>query len=421
MTDGPSPYAPPVAVTEERAPPRAAGRAVVFQIATFVQTLVVAGLWNAWLSRATLITDHPGPLQLQAALSNVLVLTGAALLFAHLSDRVPLWGTRREGYLMLAFLIMAGVWLALAFASQHGLIWFAAVVPFILAASIAGAAIAGALAEIGQRRAATGRLAAAQFGLARLAVLASGPLEAWSNWAAFSSITLVGLVSAGICLTAVLMIAMVSDDDTPPPEPAPRASVAAFLRSPLFRATLPLLICAGAATVPDRLLNRAISQQFGDQTLCLRFQWRIPVVTVVATAAYLMTCRRLRFATLLRLAMLTNALAIALCGLAFRNLAEGTLQGALTVGAVAEGLVSVAVLDLALRIAPRGREAFGTILVACIPRLVDSLVGAVARPLQVPVERLAWYATTAGLAAVIAVSLLPRVLLDARDGRPMVA
>ena len=58
------------------------------------------------------------------------------LLWAYLSDTVPLWGTRREGYVMFASLLTALGWIALAFGSSAVAAWIAAAVLFGLLESV---------------------------------------------------------------------------------------------------------------------------------------------------------------------------------------------------------------------------------------------------------------------------------------------
>ena len=108
MADAPSPYAPGLVSDEPAAPPRPAGRPVIFLVATFVTTLLVSGLWRLWASRGRESTGSSNAGF--ATLSSV--PAALMLLWAYLSDAVPLGGTRREGYLLVAVLMMAAAWLA---------------------------------------------------------------------------------------------------------------------------------------------------------------------------------------------------------------------------------------------------------------------------------------------------------------------
>jgi hypothetical protein len=57
-TPSPSPYSPGL-ISEERAPPRPAGRAVVLLASTFVMTLVTTTPFSwAWARRSTIVSGH---------------------------------------------------------------------------------------------------------------------------------------------------------------------------------------------------------------------------------------------------------------------------------------------------------------------------------------------------------------------------
>lgn len=166
----PSPYAPGI-IADEKLPPRPAGRPAVFLAAAFI-IAIVSSEWlsGLWLESGDLdVAIERGKLTL---LNMVGFVPGLLiLLWAYLTDAVPVWGTRREGYLLLTGLMMALVWLVLVFTSNHFAVWVVAAVQLNLGASVSRAAIVGALAEIGRRRAATGRLTAGYIGLNQLAAL----------------------------------------------------------------------------------------------------------------------------------------------------------------------------------------------------------------------------------------------------------
>jgi len=412
MDEAPSPYAPGI-IGDERPPPRPAGRPVVFLVATFVMAIVTSELWQEWSRRAMIITGSTASVNAVvglASLPGVLIL-----LWAYLSDAVPLWGTRREGYLMLACLVAAVAWLAVAVANGHYIAWMVAAVPLGFAASMSRAAIAGALTEIGRRRGATGPYAAARNILLSLASLASQPLLVWSGWAAYTSIWLIAGVAAGLSLAVIGLTATVSDDGSPVPTPAPPVTVRQFLRARALWTAVPLLVCAGVARVPQGLMMLELRETHADRFLMLFPGWDGSVAAIVAAAAYLVASRRAGFATLLVVALLAKAAALAALALAYNGMAEGPLRLALLAQTATESLAVVAILDLAMRLAPNGREAFSVVLVAGLPSVLTTVVDTVAISLQLPAGRVAWFATGAALAAAIAARLLPREI----TGRPV--
>ena len=405
MDEAPSPYAPGI-IGDERPPPRPAGRASVFLVATVVMALVTSQLWQEWARRAMLITGHSDSVQVAISLASI--PGWLILLAAYLTDAVPLWGTRREGYLMLSCLVAAVVWIALAAAGARPMAWYVAAVPLGAASAIAEVAIAGGLTEIGRRRGATGQLAAAQVAMVQIAVLASDPLLRWSAWAAFRSIWLVAGVAAGLALALVMLTATLSDDAAPAPPPGPTVTVPRFLRSHALRSALPMLACVGVAVVPVGLLVMELHERHGEEIYGFFPQWERQIFAIAAIAGYLLACRHIRFTRLLSVALLTKAITFAVLAFASHKGTEGMLRSALVLRAVGDGLANAAILDLAMRLAPPGREAFGAIFVAGLTSFMNLVVQTVATSMSMRVERLAWFAAAAALAAALAVSLLPK-------------
>src|SRR4029079_598939 len=146
-------------------------------------------------------------------------------------------------------------------------------------------------------------------------------------------------------------------------------------------------------------------------------EWEGQIIAVAAIAGYLLASRRVRFTRLLAFGLLTKAITFAVLAFASHRGHEGRLCSAVFMRAAADGLASAAILDLAMRLAPPGREAFGAILVAGLPGFLHVVGQTIALALSVRVESLAWFAAAAVLAAAIAVSLLPKEISDPPDGR----
>ena len=414
MADAPSPYAPGI-IADERLPPRPAGRASVFLVATFAMTVATSGLYRFWSGRAPLMTGHSS--SIAAAMALVSLPGMLALLWAYLSDRVGLLGTRREGYLLLASMMMVIVWLGLAFGSQNYLVWIVTALPTGLAAAITRAAIVGALAEIGQRRSATGGLAAAYAGLSVLAEMAVLPATYFLS----GSITWTSGVMVGLMLALALMIAVLWDSDAPAHPPAsPWAApvtIPGFLRSRAFWGSVAVLILAGVATVPDYLMARLESTE-EYRAYWQASQWKTPAITIGIAGAYLLLCRRIRFDLLLRFALFAKAIALAVHALVAHASWLELPFSVLLIRALGNGLTMIALIDLTLRAAPRGREAFGAVLLAGLPGVITLAAGAVEfTALDSGVGSVAWFGAGAAVAATLAVSLLPREIGHAREGR----
>ena len=295
--------------------------------------------------------------------------------------------------------------------------WLAVAAPIGLASSVARAAIVGALAEIGQRRAVTGPLAAAHLGLANLAQFALVPA---TLAIATTSIWFTSGAAIGLALAVVFLIVTLSDDDRPAPAPVgtpvTRVSIPTFLRSRSFWASAAVLGCAGIASVPSTLVREQLRAAHGGSSEQWAAAWTTPAITIAACGLYLLVSRRVSFRVLLRAALMAKAIALAAHALASRGSAAGTLDHALMVRDAGDALAAAAMLDLALRAAPRGREAFGAILLAGLPYVVMATIGT---PFMLflhdSAESVAWFAMAAAVASAIAVSLLPEAIVRPPD------
>jgi len=411
----PSPYAPGI-ISEERTPPRPAGRPVVFLVAIFVVGLMTsAPIWWAWAMQSEAVSTYG-----RAMRNWFFVITSAfsllIVLWAYLSDRVALWGTRREGYLLLCGLTMSIIWVVLAvLGADQDIAWMVGLVVIGAVTSVSRAAITGGLAEIGLRRAATGRLSAANIGLGRLAALVASPLAG-----VFSSapMAVTAGIAAGLSLILVLAVITLSDDGSRPQDPAPvgdAVTIPKFLRSRTFWSSVAVITLAGLGTVPWEIITpRVAFESLG----LLRFNlaWMDEGPTIVAAVGYLFLCRRVILSRILRFAFFGQGLALFVFKGSLQTGDQGTVLVAALVLAICAGFVHIALFDLALRAAPRGREAFGAILLGSVGTLTHTLKSTFERVRDTPAGAAALLAVAATIAAAIAVSLLPRPLVETRDG-----
>ena len=216
------------------------------------------------------------------------------LLWAFLSDRVALWGTRREGYVLFTALLTALVWLVTAVAGNGQPVWFIAAALFGAASAISRVATSGALAEIGQRRAATGRLGAAYIGIAQLGAMATFLMGMVS---ALVSPWMVAGLAVGLSLAVVVLIIALPDDGAAlPSSPMHRPSIPRFLASRAFWSSFAVCALAGAATVPDELLVEPRHTPEGPAIIDWVSPWMTPASFVGAAAIYFFCCRWIRLA-----------------------------------------------------------------------------------------------------------------------------
>jgi hypothetical protein len=178
-----------------------------------------------------------------------------------------------------------------------------------------------------------------------------------------------------------------------------------------------VFVCATLATVPNYLVFQQQQALPAGETVSWLTTWGTTLPSVAAAIVYLLTCRHARFAVLIRVALLANATALAAYALASRGTAAGSVQLALMAVDAGDSFADIALLDLALRVTPPGREAFGTALLLTLSSVAMTVVNTSAAMIRATAGGAAWFAAGAALAAVLAVSLLPRAVVELREGR----
>ncbi len=116
-----------------------------------------------------------------------------------LADNVPLFGTRRKGYLVLFSSVAGGLWCALTFAhdTYGSMLWLVLAINFAL--MIVHTTLGGMLVEAGLALGATGRISAVRSGTENLGMLLSGLVGGWIA---------VQLLHYGFLINAALMIVL---------------------------------------------------------------------------------------------------------------------------------------------------------------------------------------------------------------------
>jgi hypothetical protein len=419
----PGPYAPGI-IAEPRPSARAARRPALFLWATFVGALANPGM--LWLPQARMMLLEKGG---ASGLATFTMLTSIpsmlVLLWAYLGDRVPILSSRREGHLALAALVSAAGWLAAAFAPAPVPVLLVSIV-LALGAALQLPAIDGALVEIGQRRGTTRLLAAASVGLARAGELVLVPLGVVlvmlpAGWTA-------GLGAALALSTFGLVVAFAAGDEptaAPAADPAvekPPVHLGRYLGSRAFWASMVVVFCAQIGTIPQSLASLQIAgKAHMAESVAVRNGIRSAAAVIVAAAVYALIGRLLAPRRLLRLSLAALALGNIPVA-ALRAVESGWLpEVAALAQAFGGGLAAVAAIDLALRAAPRGREASGYVLVAGAPVFVAGMISSVVAapiifraPASLAVVTIV--ASVVALAGLLAVGLVPPDLTE--SGRP---
>ncbi len=385
-------------------------------ISTFVSDSRLAKLPLQFLLKNQL---HVAPL----AMSAFFGLTGLAWYFKPaaglLSDVVPLRGSRRRSYLMLSGLGAGTLWAALGVVPhRYGpLVWtlVAANAFAVLASAVAG----GLLVEAGQRRGRTGRMGTLRETIIAGTSLLAQPVGGFLAGRAFGwtcglgAALFLGLIPAA----AVLLMREKAG--------GPRPGYAQALRGywgPILRSRALWLAAAF-------IFLKELSPGFGTplfyvQTKTLHFSpqflgWLgalFNATAILGALVYARLCTRLPLARLLTLGIVLSALS-SLLFLGYRSHASALLiQG---VSGLLGIFVSVALMDLAARAAPRGAEAMAYSLLMSAFNLgltCSDLLGSwLYDKHHVGLPALIWVSAGTTALTLLAIPLMPRAVLERSD------
>ena len=383
---------------------------------------VVAGPTVAELPLKFLLKNHlhAGP----TAMAGFFALAGVAWflkpLAGMLSDSVPLWGTRRRGYLLASSVLAVALCVLLALVpKRYGpLLWTVAALNAmaVMISSVAG----GLLVEAGQRGGMTGRLSALRQMIGGLAGVLAGPVGGYLATLAFG-----WTCAAGAMLFCVL-IPVVAFGLPERRVGRIRGEVGANLRAQwgAMRQSRALWLAAAF------LFLEQISPGFGTplfyyQTNVLKFSptflGLLSLVTGVAgfvgIVLYGVLCGRVPLRGLLTGGIPLSALG-SLLYLGYRSHGSAlVIEGANTLLSIG---VAVALTDLAARATPRGCEALGYSLLMGASNLAvsasDVLGSWLSEKHHVPLPDLIWINAVTSALPLLALPLLPRALLARPDG-----
>jgi MFS family permease len=386
-------------------PPRPTGKPAVWLWAIFALGLgSPVQLWTPFLR--SLFQDRR-----DAGIIGMLALAGGpvGLVWAFVSDRRPLLGSRRVGHLVLGCTITVMVWAVAPFVPETRGWWAGIEVGLGVGAAISRAALNGALVELARRYRAPARLAAATVGGPYLVMLLGPPLfsmllERPPGWTA--------AVGAVLALSVGLAAIVSEESAATPDEPAHESGPAPSLfRSRTFWAAFAFM--AGARLfgpvesnfVLRGLLREHLATPSPAETFIAAF------AALGAAAVFVLGSRRLSTATLLRISLLVQAVGFA----SWLHVASGDAGGTV-VRNVADACVMMGLTTLAFRSVPRGREALGYALLFLSPLLVSPILAPLAFQIGGPGTIAAPIAASVLMA--LAVGLLPRAIRQGRDGAP---
>jgi len=352
-----------------------------------------------------------------------------------LIDGMPLFGSRRRNYLLLSALAAASFWLAMAFvpANYHRLL---ALVIGMNTAIVFGSATAGALlVEAGQRFGASGRLSslrifAQTFGNGAglwIGGLLAGYALGWTSAVAI------------LPLICMLLVTWFLQREAPLPLPAKPDAVLNDQKINVFQSIwlqiknvlrremlLPALLLFFIQAVPTFRSTSFYAYQtdtlhYTDAAFGL-LQSVGCAVSLISTGIYAWWCRKVALRTSLYGAIFITALS-ALPYLFYASYPQH-MPRAILIESVGTFLVYAAYLplmDMAVRSTPRGSEALGYSLLISVWN-IGLMIGTKTGPMLYErmfhrnMNSLIWLNASVTLAGVILVFLLPKKIVERREG-----
>ena len=282
-----------------------------------------------------------------------------------LCDAVPLFGTRRRSYVIIAAAVAGALWLGLSLVPHS----FAAMAALLFAINLmlvlASAALGGLLAELAQRSDSYARLVSVRAFVESVCLAISGTLSGWLAGLPFGFATVAGAVIS-LSVAPIAWVWLREDKTAQYSGEIFRAAVAGlrgFVASRAVWGAFAVVFIASASQTFTTPLFFLQSRTLGFAVETIGYLNSVTgLASIAAPLLYVALQGRLPPRTLLVLSLVGASLGVA----AFCF--YGSVPQAIAVHAVygfLNTMLSVAVLDLAARMAPRAAAATGfSIMVA---------------------------------------------------------
>jgi MFS family permease len=335
-------------------------------------------------------------------------------------DGVPLFGTRRRGYLLSGALVAGVAWLAFAFTPKRYAPFMAVMTALNLAMVVVATVVGGLQVEVAQRENATGRLASLRSALEGTMYIVGGYLAGWLASHAFGWTAATG---AMILLSFVPVVLWLY----------PEARGARLERAVFETARTHLKVIARsrpmwAATGLLFLFYLAPGFQtpiiyYQQDVLKLSPQWMGNLALVggvgsmLGAAVYAIACRRIALRISLVGGIIINGAGILL------YLRYDSLEAAVAIELIYNTLYALGSLplyDLAARATPKGSESFGFGLVMSVRNVAlfaisDPVGSYLYSQHHVGFKSLVWINGGSTLAVLLFLPLIPAALLASTE------
>lgn len=335
------------------------------------------------------------------------------------TDALPIFGTRRRHYLLISLFACGLSWLLLGWVPRDygpllavfGLVYVGIVV--------SSTAMGGVMVEAGDRFGASGRLSAQRIGIFRIVALIGGPLGGWLATREFGYTT--GFVAALHFLLIPLFYAQLHE---------PRVATKDVQALQALKGQIKVLTTSRTLwSAAGLVFLIELAPGFGTplfyyQTEVLHFTpaflGSLKMVGgacgVVGAVVFNRLCPRVALRPLLILGLFIHAAA------ALLHLGYLSPNSAIVISGLYEAAQTLALLplyDLSMRATPKGSESLGYCLMMSIWNIalaLSDVLGARMFTLGVSFNTLVWINAITTLLVLFALPMLPRALIDRRDG-----
>jgi hypothetical protein len=336
-------------------------------------------------------------------------------------DSLPLFGTRRRGYLISGAIVAVVAWAAFAVLPRAYGPFLVLMTGLNVALVVINTTVGGMLVEEGQRLGATGRLSALRTGLEGAMSLVAGPLGGILAAAAFAWTSVAGALVVALVLPVTLIL--YREPRRAVTNVAVWTAAATQLRQiigsrPMWMTSILLFLVYLAPGLQTPLLYYQQDVLKLDVRFMGILQFAGGAGVLAGSGVYIWLCRRWPLRLTLIGGILLNA-AAALLYLGYRS-APAALVIDTTAGFVV-ALGTLPLYDLAARATPAGSESFGFALMMSIRNIalygVSDVVGSLLYGrFHLGFDKLVWINATSSAAVLLFVPFLPAGLLAAREG-----
>jgi len=344
-----------------------------------------------------------------------------------LSDSIPLYGTRRRHYILFASAMAAGLWFGLAWVTASYLIMLAAAMMLYASFMIVSTVIGALIVEEGRRSAATGRLTSLRSVIVNISFLVGGPVSGFlaTRFGPTDGLRLAAGIGAltflALWLASYAFLREARLPRVPVGQTAGNAwrNILGLFKHPSLWLAVGFISLVLAIPSFATLMTFKQVRQLGfsyEQIGYLRLTFG--VFGLLGALAFRILCGRLS----LRWTLTIGLLIFAVGNLAY--FFYNSMPAAFCIEAlngIMITLIQAPLFDLAARSTPKGSEALGYGLIMAVWSNVMQFApwfgSTLNQQFHISLAGLIWINVAVAIALVGLVPLMPRAIMDRREGQ----